>query len=135
MDESSSIRYVPSGVPWLRRMHWFVLPALLAWCLLAFFRHRPATAYIFPSLLLLSSAWQLTGRGNSVVVDDTGIKLPLRRRISWTDVDHVEQPDRWSTVVTLHLKDGATRPIGLPPAYAEQVARIGAVPLGAAAGS
>ncbi|MDR6863893.1 hypothetical protein [Phycicoccus sp. 3266] len=80
-------------------------------------------------VLLTGSAAYLANRRQEVVVDATGIRMPLRRPVAWADVDHVEQPGPWDSVVRVVAPDGSVRPTGLPSRFAQDVARIGDKPL------
>jgi hypothetical protein len=91
---------------------------------------QPLAAQV-PRLVVLGvlvGSWLLLRRAD-VVVDQKGIRVPLRGAIGWDDVVGVEQAGPWSDVVRVRCKDGTSRPVALPPGYTEQVAEIGGKPV------
>lgn len=110
------------------KARWIAIAAEVLWTISLVVRHAPVVAYIVPVLGLVLLV--TTSRGYQIIVDSKRVKLPLRKPLPWSEVEYVENPGRWSEAVTLHLTDGTSRPIGLPLQYAEDVARIGKVPIG-----
>lgn len=105
------------------------IAAGVLWIVSLLLRQAPLVAYIFP-VLCLAGLLVAIFRRQEIVVDRDQVKAPLRKAVSWSDVDYVEDASRWGSTVTLHLKDGSSWRTGLPPGYAGDVARIGQVPLG-----
>ncbi|MBR7743488.1 hypothetical protein KC207_09330 [Phycicoccus sp. BSK3Z-2] len=124
------------GFPW-RFYRWlFVAMAALlgAQVLIAVLTDAPLRpgfllAQVLPLVLSLPPALVLRRRPQ--VVDRDGVAPgAFRRRIPWSDVDHVRRPTRWQPYVTLVLRDGRERALSVEGEEgARDVARIGDVPL------
>ncbi|GAB95948.1 hypothetical protein BJY21_002438 [Kineosphaera limosa] len=78
------------------------------------------------SLLVIAA---LLLRPALIVINEDGIKRPLRRPIPWADIEAVNRPGRFDEYVPITLRNGRSLPLLLPKRYAEQVARIGNRPL------
>ncbi|MDU0314968.1 hypothetical protein RKE38_14810 [Phycicoccus sp. M110.8] len=121
-----------SAVPrWLRVASCAVPLLAVAGLVADVARHAPQGRVVGQVVwvLLTGTAAYLANRRQEVVVDATGIRMPLRRPVAWADVDHVEQPGPWDSVVRVVAHDGSARATGLPSRFAQDVARIGDKPL------
>ena len=121
-----------AAVPrWLRVASCVVPLLAVAGLVAALLRHAPTGRVVSQVVwvLLTGTAAYLANRRQEVVVDGTGIRMPLRRPVAWADIDHVEQPGPWDSVVRVVARDGTARPTGLPARFAAEVARIGDKPL------
>lgn len=85
--------------------------------------------------IVIGTAWLLwwrssSGRTRKISADPEAIRRPgPARDLRWNEIDHVQATTRWSDVVRVVMNDGAVKPTGFPPEYAERLAAVGNKPL------
>ncbi len=73
------------------------------------------------------SGWLWT---RPVIVDARGVRMLFGILTPWSSISHIKEPSRWVDTVVFVLHSGKERSTTLPVDLAEDVARIGSVPVG-----
>lgn len=133
MGEESQIRYdvrghMPVWVRWLVGVQTVMsgAVAVVSWWSYGW---GPFVAFHLLAFLCILAVAALFAVPMWLVVDEIGVKRPFHRVIPWSQFDSVVKPGRWDDVLRIRRRDGGTMSLPLPVSYAEQVARIGGLPL------
>lgn len=96
-DDPNVIRYDINKTSLLTgdKARWIGVAAGVLWTISLIVHHAPVVAYIFPVLCFVVLV-VTTLRGNPIIVDSNRVKMPLRKSLSWSEVEYVENPGRWS---------------------------------------